>query len=76
MKNQQDTSKGLINTYLKLDRSYKSYFQWILNESDAQQKTKYDFFSLKNTKYLIYRFNDFQNSIAKPLTKIRHTLVT
>ena len=67
MKNQQDTSKGLINTYLKLDRSYKSYFQWILNESDAQQKTKYETFSLKNTKYLIYHFNDFQNSIGKPL---------
>ena len=75
MKNQQDTSKGLINTYLKFDGSYKSYFQWILNEFDAQQKTKY-IFSLKNTKYLIYRFNDFQNSIGKPLIKIRHTLVT
>ena len=76
MKNQQDTSKGLINTYLKFDGSYKSYFQWILNEFDAQQKTKYDIFSLKNTKYLIYRFNDFQNSIGKPILKIRPTLVT
>ena len=47
-----------------------------MNEFDAQQKTKYDIFSLKNTKYLIYRFNDFQNSIGKPLIKIRHTLVT
>ena len=76
MKNQQDTSKGLINTYLKFDRSYKSYFQWILHEFDAQQKTKYDIFSLKNTKYLIYYFNDFQNSIGRPHIKIRHTLVT
>ena len=40
------------------------------------KKAKYDIFSLKNTKYLIYRFNDFQNSIGKPLIKIRHTLVT
>ena len=40
MKNRQDTSKALINTYLKFDGSYKSYFQWILNESDAQQKSK------------------------------------
>ena len=31
---------------------------------------------MKNTKYLIYLFNDFQNSIGKPLIKIRHTLVT
>ena len=71
MKNQQDTSKGLINTYLKFDGSYKSYCQWILNEFDAQQKTKYDFFFFfGKTKYLIYHFNDFQNSIGKPLIKI------
>ena len=76
MKNQQDTSKGFINTDLKFDGSYKSYFQWISNEFDAQQKTKYDIFSLKNTKYLAYRFNDFQNSIGKPLIRIRHSLVT
>ena len=48
----------------------------MLNEFDAQQKTKYDIFSLKNTKYLAYRFNDFQNSIGKPLIGIRHSLVT
>ena len=47
-----------------------------MNEFDAQQKTKYDIFPLKITKYLIYRFNDFQNSTDKPLIKIRHNLVT
>ena len=41
-----------------------------------QEKTRYDLFSFKNTKYLIYRFNDFQNSIGGPLIKIRHSLVT
>ena len=40
------------------------------------KKKKKDIFSLKNTKYFICRFNDFQNSIGKPLIKIRHTLVT
>ena len=44
MKNQQDNSKGLINTDLKFDGSYKIYFQWILNEFDAQQKTRFDIF--------------------------------
>ena len=76
MKNQQDTSKGFINTDLKFDASYKSYFQWILNEFDAQQRTRYDLFSLKNTKYLAHHFNDFQNSIGKPLIRIRHSLVS
>ena len=41
-----------------------------------QEKTRYDLFSFKNTKYLIYRFNGFQNSIGGPLIKIRHSLVT
>ena len=48
-------------------------FQWILNEFDAQEKTNFDIFANKNTKYLVYRFND---SIGEPLIKIRHSLVT
>ena len=76
IKNQQNISKGVIHTELKFDGSYKSYFQWILNEFDAKQKTNFDIFSNKNTKYLVYRFNNFQNSIGESLIKIRDTLVT
>ena len=76
MKNQQNTSKGIINTDLKFDGTYKNYFQWILNRSEAQGKTRYDLFSFKNTKYLAYRFHDFQNSSGEPLIKIRHSLAT
>ena len=76
MKNQQNTSKGIINTDLKFDGTYKNYFQWILNAFEAQEKTKYDLFSFKNAKYLAHRFNDFQNSIGEPFIKIRHSVVT
>ena len=76
MKNQQNTSKGILNTDLKFDGTYKNYFQWILNGSEAQKKTRYDLFLFKNAKYLVYRFNDFQNSFGKPLLKIRHSVVT
>ena len=76
MENQQITSKGIINTDLKFDGTYKNYFQWILNGFEAQEKTRYDLFSFKNTKYLPCRFNDFQNSIGEPLIKIRHSLLT
>ena len=68
MNNQQNISKGVIQTELKFDGSYKNYFQWTLNDFDAQQKIKFDIFSNKNTKYLVYRFNNFQNSMAEPLT--------
>ena len=76
MKNQQDSSKGIINTDLKYEGSYKNYFQWILNEFEPYEKTKYDLLSFKNTKYLLYRFNDFQNSIGESLIKVKHSVVT
>ena len=55
------SSKDIINTDLKYEGSYKNYFQWILNGFEPYEKTKYDLLSFKNTKYLLYRFNDFQN---------------
>ena len=59
----------------KFDGSYKSYFRWILNQFDAQQKTKYDIFSQKHKTFSL-SFNDFQNPIGKPLIRIRNSLVT
>ena len=76
MENQQITSKGIINTDLKFDGTYKNFFQWILNGFEAQEKTIYDLFSFKNTKYLPCHFNEFQNSIGESLIKIIHSLVT
>ena len=37
MKNQQDSSKGLINTDLKYEGSYNNYFQWIVNGFDPYE---------------------------------------
>ena len=76
MKNQQDSSKGIINTDLKYERSHKNYFQWILNGFEPYEKTEDDLLSFKNTKYLLYRFNDFQNSIGESLIKVKHSVVT
>ena len=76
MKNQQDSSKCIINADLKYEESYKNYFQWILNGFEPYQKTKYDLLSFEKTEYLLYRFNDFQNSIGELLIKVKHSLVT
>ena len=73
MKNKQNTSKGLINSNLKFEGNYKDFFQWILDEFGAQEKTSYNIFSFKNTKYLVNHFNDFQNSIGGTLIKIRQS---
>ena len=42
MKNQQDSSKGILTTDLKCEGSNKNYFQWILNRFEPYEKTKYD----------------------------------
>ena len=76
MKNQQDSSKGLINTNLKYEGSCNNYFQWILNGFDPYEKTKLNLLSFKNTKYLLYHFNDFQHSTGQTLITVKHSLVT
>ena len=72
----QNNSKGIIRNEFKFDGKYKDYFQWILNEFDAQEKTTCGVFSHQNTKYLVYWYNDFGASGGEALIKIRHTLVT
>ena len=74
--NQQNTSKAIINNEFKFGRNYKQYFDWILHEFDAQDKTTFDIFSYQNTKFLVYRYNDYEESLGLPLLKIRHALVT
>ena len=44
--------------------------------NSTQEKTTFDVFSHQNTKYLVYRYNDFRASGGEALIKIRHTLVT
>ena len=68
MKNKQNNSK--------FDGTYKNYFQWILNEYKAQEKTRYNLFAFQNINFLAYRFNDYQHSIGEALSKIRHSVVT
>ena len=76
MKNQQDSSKGKINFDLTYDGNYNDYFRWILNGFDACEKTKLDLLTFKNTKYLLYRFNDLLESSGQPIIKIKHSKVT
>ena len=62
IKNQQGPSKGMINFDLSFKGNFKDYYKWILNDYDSYEKTKFDLLTLKNTKYLVYRFNDLLNS--------------
>ena len=76
MKNQQDSSKGEINSELFFEGNYNDYYRWILNDYDAYEKTKFDLLTFKNTKYLVYRFNDFLKTMSQTTIKIKHSKVT
>ena len=76
IKNEQDSSKGMINYDLPFEGNFKDYYKWILNNYDSCEKTKFDLLTFKNTKYLIYRFNDMQKSTVQPMIKIRHSKIT
>ena len=77
MKNQQDSSKGEINSELSFEGNYNDCYRWILNDYDAYEKTKFDLLTFKNTKYLVYRFNDFLKTMSQPtISKVKHSKVT
>ena len=76
IKNQQDSSKRMTNYDLSFEGSFKDYYKWILNDYDSYEKTKFDLLTLKNTKYLVYRFIDMLKSTGQPIIKIRHSKVT
>ena len=40
MKNQQDSSKGEINSELSFEGNYNDYYRWILNDCDAYKKNQ------------------------------------
>ena len=61
---------------MSFEGSYNDYYRWILNNFDSYEKTKLDLLTQKNTKYLVYCFNDTLKSTGQPLIKIRHSEVT
>ena len=76
MKNQQDSSKEKINFNLMYDGNYNDYFQWILNGFDSYEKSKLDLLTFKNTKCLLYRFNDLLEWTGQLIILIKHSKVT
>ena len=75
MKNQQGSSKGKINSR-SFKGNYNDYYRWILNDYDVYEKTKLDLLTFRNTKYLLYCFNDMLKSTGQPTIKIKHSKVT
>ena len=66
----------MINYILSFEGNFKDYYKWILKNYDSYEKTKFDLLTFKNTKYLIYRFNDRLKSTGQSMIKIIHSKVT
>ena len=76
IKNERDSSKEIINYDLPFEGSFKDYYKWVLNDYNSYEKTKFDLLTLKNTKYLVYHFNDILKPTGQSMIKIRHSKVT
>ena len=70
MKNQQGSLKGKIKFDFKYDGNFKYYFKYILNGFDAYQKSKLYVLTFKNTKFLLYRINDWLELTGQPIIQI------
>ena len=76
IQNQKNVTKGVIKQDFKFSGNYKEYFQWILNQFDAHEKTNYHLLNFQNIKLLVYRYNDILLSGGNEIIKIRHSQLT
>ena len=73
---QQDPTKGIIDFEFLYSGSYVEYFNWLIEGFDSYQKTKLDVLTIKNAKYLFYRYNDILKQNNFEVKKVKHSVVT
>ena len=71
---QQDEKKAIIPKRIVYHYSFEKYIKNYLPSFSVDDIEKFDLFANKNSKYLLYKFNDWVESLqgAEKLT-IRHT---
>ena len=65
-----------MNFYFIFWDSYSDYFEWLTNKFKAKQDDKYDVWTNKNSKYLLYKFNDWLAIIGELVKAVRHSKIT
>ena len=73
---QEYYSKAFMNFYFIFWDSYSDYFEWLTNKFKAKQDDKYDVWTNKNSKYLLYKFNDWLAIIGELVKAVRHSKIT
>ena len=60
------------NDFLYND-SFKNYFRNYINNINGEINSKLYFFTNRNAKYLLYRFNDLLRNAGIDLVRVRHS---
>ena len=73
---QANPISGEIDHSFTFDRDYVTYFQWLTDAFNETKKNKLDIFKNKNSKFLLYHFNDYLQQSGRETIKIKHSVVT
>ena len=71
---QQDENTQIKNKKISYNQQFKNYLHQFLQSFDYDEIDKFDLYSDKNAKYLLYKFNSYLKSIHQPKKRIRHTI--
>ena len=70
---QQDKTKIFIGKTISYHRQFEKYIKWYFSAFTKDETEKFDLAANKNSKYLLYRFNDWIDFLGAEKIKIRHS---
>ena len=73
---QQDETKWVVPKRISYSYSFENHIQGYLPLFSIDDAEKHDFYSNKNAKYLLYKFNDWIESMEGEKLLIHHTAKT
>ena len=73
---QENKSKAKINFELSFTDCYKNYLDWLVQGFKGNEDEIYDVLTNKNSKYLLYWFNDYLERLLQPIKPVRHSIIT
>ena len=72
---QQDETKLFLPKRISYHYSFERYMKQFSPALSLEESNKYDFLTNKNSKYLLYKFNDWIESLNAEKIKLRHSSV-
>ena len=70
---QQNEEAAFVPKKFSYSNTFEKYIVDFLQYFSVDDQEKFDLLSFKNSKYLLYRFNDFVQIYSNPRYKLLHT---